>query len=351
MSQTGVKSKMQFWAYRISTVCKSLKTLYTLPPEKVNTFLDSYEIFDCDWANEAELLQKMGPDHYSKMKQKLVDYYSVLNHLCAVGQVEKMYIPPAMDLSKSVMTNQSLFEEKMARDLDMKKGSQVVDIGCGRGRVVNHMATYTGANVTGINIDPGQLQSAEALAKGRGLSHLCQFKQADMNDLPLPFGDNSIDAIYQIQVFSYCKNLDKLFADLHRILKPGGKLAFLDWVSLPNYNPNDERHVMLMKQIKPLIGAIGTPTIDHFVNALKKAGFKVLVNENASIDGLQSPLIDNADKFFTRVNKLINFFVKCKVLPRHFQLLFDRLTKDGQAFVIADRERLVTTSHYIVAQK
>ena len=351
MSRSGVKSKLQFWAYRISTACKSLKTLYTLPPEKVSAFLDSYEIYDCDWANEEDLIKKMGPDYYKKFRQKLVDYYSVLNHLCAVGQVEKMYIPPAMDLSKSIMANQVLFEQKMGRDLGLKQGSRVLDIGCGRGRVANQMASYTGAHVTGINLDPGQLKSAEAFAKGNGLEEQCQFKQADMNDIPFPFADNSLDAIYQIQVFTYSKNLEKLFADLHRILKPGGKLAFLDWVSLPNYNPSNPRHVELMRQVKPLIGAVGTPTVDQFTTLLKKAGFKILVNENASIDGLQSPLIANADKFFTRVNGLINFLVGCKVLPRHFKALFDRLTKDGQAFVEADQQRLVTTSHYIVAQK
>ena len=51
------------------------------------------------------------------------------------------------------------------------------------------------------------------------------------------------------------------------------------------------------------------------------------------------------------MNKIINALVKVKILPRHFKALFDRLTKDGEAFVEADRLRLVTTSHYIVAQK
>ena len=58
----------------------------------------------------------MGKDYYKEIQKKLIDYYSVLNHLCALGQVEKMYIPPAMDLSVSIMANQVLLEQKMARD-------------------------------------------------------------------------------------------------------------------------------------------------------------------------------------------------------------------------------------------
>jgi sterol 24-C-methyltransferase len=351
MTHTKRKSKVGFLFYRLSTICRSFKALYTLPAEKVEAFLSSYDIWDHDWASEDQLIKQMGIDYYAQAKKKVGDYYSVLNHLCAVGQVEKMYIPPAMDLSVSIIKNQQLFEAKMGRDLGIKKGDRVLDIGCGRGRVANHMASITGAQVTGINLDPSQVASAKQFALDTGMSDQCQFQQRDMNDTPFPFDDNSLDAIYQIQVFTYCKDLNRLFKDLHRILKPGGKLGFLDWVRLENFDSKNPDHVRLMSKVKALIGAIGTPSPQEFVDQLEKAGFEVLMNENASIDGLQAPLIENADKFFTRVNRIINFFVRCKILPKHFKALFDRLTQDGQAFVEADRRRLVTTSHYIVAQK
>lgn len=351
MSTANAKTSWSFKLYRLGTMLKSFKTLYTLPQDKVDAFLNSYNIYEHDWADEKQLIEKMGADYYKEIKKKLVDYYSVLNHLCAVGQVEKMYIPPAMDLSKSIIANQSLFEKKMAHDLGIKKKDRILDIGCGRGRVASHMALETGAHVTGINLDNNQLEAARKFALGSGLSEHTHFQQADLNDIPYPFPDQSFDGIYQIQVFSYAKDLLKLFKELHRLLKPGAKLAFLDWVRLSNYNPEDPHHANLMKRIKPLIGAIGTPSAEEFADLLKKTGFDVLINENASIDGLQAPLIENADKFYARVNKIINALVGVKILPRHFKALFDRLTKDGEAFVEADRLRLVTTSHYIVAQK
>jgi sterol 24-C-methyltransferase len=344
-------SKLKFWGYRLATICKSLKTLYTLSPEQINAFLDSYDVYDNDWANEDQLIEKMGPDYYNKMKKKLIDWYSVLNHLCAIGQVEKMYIPPAMDLSKSIIANQILFEEKMGRDLGVKRGDHVLDIGCGRGRVASHIASVTGANITGMNIDQDQLQSANMFTRGHGLSEQCQFRMGDLNEIPFPFNDNSLDGIYHIQVFSLSKNLEKLFAELYRMLKPGAKFACLDWVRLDKYDENNVRHVELMRKVKPLIGAIGTPSAHEYVRLLQKAGFKIIRSENASIDGLQAPLIENADKFFTRINRAVQFLVRWRFLPRHFKLLFDRLTKDGRAFIEADRERLITTSHYIVAEK
>lgn len=351
MLRSHTKSKMQFWLYRISTILKSFKILYTLPPEKIDAFINSYKIYDHDWTNEDELIKEMGKNYYQEVKKKIIDYYSVLNHLCAIGQVEKMYIPPAMDLSASIMRNQELFEKKMSKDLQISEKDKVLDIGCGRGRIASHIASITKAKVTGINLDMEQLKYARHFAKGNGLAKQCQFRKTDINEIPFNFPDQSFDAIYQVQVFSYAKDLQKLFNELYRILKPGGRIAFLDWVSLDQYNPKNKHHAKLMKQVKPLIGAIGTPSIKKYVDIMKKAGFKKITHENPSIDDLQAPLIENADRFFVRINRLINVCVSCKILPKHFKKLFDRLTKDGEALVEMDRLKLATTCYYFSAEK
>lgn len=344
-------SKFRYWGYRLSTIFKSFKALYSLSPETVRAFVDSYDIYHYDWEKEEELISKFGADYYKNVKKCLLDYYSVLNHLCAIGQVEKMYIPAAMDLSKSLSENQKLFEQKMSHDLGIGKGSQVLDVGCGRGRIASYIATLTQAQVIGMNIDPSQLESARHFVLGHGLGGQCQFKLADLNDLPLPFPDSFFDAVYEVGVFTYSKDLKKLFKEIRRILKPGGKFAALDWALLPNYNPQDAYHVELLHRVKPLVGAIGNPSPTDFGNVLQEAGFKVLLNENASIDGLQAPLIENADRFFKLTTKMIGWLVKCKIFPAHFKVVFDRMTKDGEAFVEADRLRIVTSSHYLLAQK
>jgi sterol 24-C-methyltransferase len=172
-----------------------------------------------------------------------------------------------------------------------------------------------------------------------------------MNDLPFPFADRSFDAVYHIQAFSYAKDLEKLFRDIYRMLKPGARFACLDWVTLPNYDPNNPHHLELMRRIKPLIGAIGSPTVEQYVSPMRKAGFEILVSKNASIDDLQAPLIESADRFFAPAAALINVSVKCRILPRHFKVLFERLSKDGDALIEADRMGLATMSYYIVARK
>lgn len=337
-------------SYRIVTICHALKTLYRLTPEQVDAFVKSYEIYDYDWAN-GEAMNGSTCMMYSDVKQNIINWYSVLNHLCAIGEVEKMYIPPMMDASANIINNQLLFEQQFCELLGLKKGHNVFELGCGKGRVAAHLASISGANIVAINIDQGQLDNAAEFAGKNNLSKQCQFINADFNSLPFSFPDHTFDAIYEIQALSLSRNLDKLFNELYRILKPGGKISLLEWVRLPAYDASNPHHVELMKQTKPLIGAIGTPSPEEYEAALRQAGFNVLVSADPSISHTQSPLIKKADRYFVGLLPLICFLVKVRILPKHFVLLFQRLSQGAEAFIEAVRLGLITTSYHLVAQK
>ena len=141
--------------YRLSTSLKALKAIYTLPEKHVTEFLDSYKLFEQE--------QVTGKNQEA---ESTINYYKVLNHLCAVGEVEKMYIPPVMDAKLGIFQNQLLWEEQgVSEKLGIGPGSKVLDVGCGRGRVAHHIASYSGGHVTGLNIDATQLQMAREHAK------------------------------------------------------------------------------------------------------------------------------------------------------------------------------------------
>ncbi|MFW2572223.1 class I SAM-dependent methyltransferase [Legionella sp. 29fVS95] len=323
--------------HRLKTALRSFMAIYRLPQDQIDAFLRSYESFNKEASDENE-------------EQSIANYYAVLNHLCALGEVEKMYIPPVMDLTKGIVGNQILFEEKMSKDLNIREGDKVLDMGCGRGRVAAHLATITKASVTGFNIDHVQLASANEFAHLNRLTDRCQFIKANLND-PFPFENASFESLYQIQVLTYAKNKEKLFAEMYRVLKPGGKISFLDWVQLDNYDTTNKHHRDLLKRIKPLIGAIDTPTPDEIKNTLEKVGFKVLLNKDISVGGHQAPLIEKADKYYEHMEKLVYFMVKLRLLPKHFKVLFDRFVQDGESFIEADHLGLFTTSCQTIAEK
>ncbi|KAI1197722.1 S-adenosyl-L-methionine-dependent methyltransferase [Nemania serpens] len=334
---------------RLKTFLKAFKHIRDLTPQQVDDFMASYEIYNLDWADEEAMIAAFGPDYQQRVGRCLAAYYSVINHLCSLGDVEKMYIPPLMNKKASVRDNQLLCEESIAREIGLKPGMRVLDLGCGRGRVAAHMTSFSGATVTGINIDANQVAQAHEFNQKCGFAN--EFIVRDQNDLPLPFADESFDAFYEIQALSLCKDPSALFKEIYRILKPGSKFLLIDWVSLPAYDPADPTHASLMRRVKPLIGAVGTPTPTSFEGALRDAGFAVTRSDNPSIDGLQAGLIDKVDIYFRSVRRLINCLARLHALPLHFKTLFDRLCLDGQAFVEMDNMRLITTTYRIVAEK
>ncbi|KAI1749415.1 S-adenosyl-L-methionine-dependent methyltransferase [Xylaria castorea] len=334
---------------RIKTFLRAFKHIRDLTPQQVDDFMASYEIYNLDWADEDAMVAAFGPDYQQQVGRCLAAYYSVINHLCSLGDVEKMYIPPLMNKKASVRDNQLLCEESIATEIGLKPGMRVLDLGCGRGRVAAHMTSFSGARVTGINIDTNQVAQARELDEKLNFNN--EFIVRDQNDLPLPFADESFDAFYEIQALSLCKDPSTLFREIYRILKPGSKFLLMDWVSLPAYDPENRLHASLMRRVKPLIGAVGTPTPASFEKALRDAGFVVTRSDNPSIDGLQAGLIDKVDIYFRSVRRLINCLAKVHALPQHFKTLFDRLCLDGQAFVEMDNMRLITTTYRIVAEK
>jgi len=44
----------------------------------------------------------------------------------------------------------------MVKELGLKPGMHALECGCGRGRIAHHVATHSGAKVTGFNINDGQ---------------------------------------------------------------------------------------------------------------------------------------------------------------------------------------------------
>jgi len=337
-----ITTKLKIWWYRFVTACRALYAIYYMPKDTVDAFMQSYELFEQESMNENK-----GEEHSHQM---IRDYYAVINYLCAIGEVEKMYIPPTIDPSVGVFANQLLFEEKMVRDLSLDKNMKVLDVGCGRGRVAGHMARESNCDVYGINIDKVQLEKAEEFRLSNpDLTDRLHFQLANFND-PFPFSNEFFDGLYQIQVLTYARSLESISKEMFRVLKPGAKVSFLDWVRLDKYDPQNKHHQILINKVKPLIGAVTTPSPRDFEDALEKAGFKVLFSGDASIGGHQADLIEKTCFFYETFTLIINTLVALG-LPKHLKILFDRLTKGGDAFIEADRLGIFTTSYQLIAQK
>lgn len=83
-------------------------------------------------------------------------YYTVLNNVLAIADIEKMYIPPLLHThsKEGLFQNQMVYEKMLFETLNVGDAPHVLDIGCGRGRISHHFATWhPKSKVSGFNID------------------------------------------------------------------------------------------------------------------------------------------------------------------------------------------------------
>jgi len=326
--------------YRVTTSAAAIRAIGTMPHDKLERFLLSYKMFEKD--------QFVGAPGEVDL---LTDYYSVLNHLCAIGNFEKMYLPPYLDENKDVYENQRLYEKQMADYLEIKEGSKVADIGCGRGRIAHHVASYTGAHVTGFNVDEEQIRLAREYAEQTGLlGKQLDFKVANYNDR-LPFADNSLDAAYYVQVLSYSTNLTAFFGEVYRVVKPGARVAFEDYVMGTAFNESNAEHQRMKNIYKPVLGGVETSYPDVFKAAVEQAGFQVVSHKDASINERQWPLLEQEANFWLPVNALVKLLYRMNIVPKIYHDVMERMTQGTEALIEADKQGLVSCGYVTYAYK
>ncbi|MFE4469071.1 class I SAM-dependent methyltransferase [Leifsonia sp. NPDC056824] len=96
-------------------------------------------------------------------------------------------------------------------------GHRILDVGCGSGPILADLRDR-GAMVTGVDASAGMLEQARARL-GTGVD----LHVADLAE-PLPFDDDSFDDVVASQVLHYLKDWGPTLAELHRVLRPGGRL-------------------------------------------------------------------------------------------------------------------------------
>jgi hypothetical protein len=80
-------STVWYYYYRTTTVIQAVVALFTLSEKDLKAFFESYVIYDHDWANKEEMVKAFGPNYAEEVGKRLIDYYSVLNYLCAIGKL------------------------------------------------------------------------------------------------------------------------------------------------------------------------------------------------------------------------------------------------------------------------
>jgi len=131
-------------------------------------------------------------------------------------------IAPVYDGMNRVMTaGLDVRWRRRAAALAVRPGDRVLDAACGTGDLAVADLNAGAASVTGLDF------SEAMLARARGKSSAIEWVEGDL--LALPFADGTFDAAtVGFGVRNLAGDLDRGLRELHRVLRPGGRLAILE---------------------------------------------------------------------------------------------------------------------------
>lgn len=121
--------------------------------------------------------------------------------------------------------------DRLVRELvnfaDVPRGANVLDVGCGIGGPALHLAGAHGCTVKGVTLSADQAKRANEKAREAGLGDRAVFVQQDA--MSNTFQDESFDAVWAVEVLMHIPDRAAFFAEMFRLLKPGGRLAIATW--------------------------------------------------------------------------------------------------------------------------
>jgi demethylmenaquinone methyltransferase/2-methoxy-6-polyprenyl-1,4-benzoquinol methylase len=179
------------------------------------------------------------------------------------------------------------WRKKSIQLLQSKQPKTILDIATGTADFAIEAMRLNPEKVTGVDISSGMLELGRKKIEKLGLQTKIELKLADSENLP--FEDNTFDAItvgFGVRNF---ENLEKGIRDMHRVLKPGGKMIILEF-SKPRTFGVKQLYTIYFKYITPFIGKIFSkdnsayrylpesvkafPDGEDFLAILRKAGQK-----------------------------------------------------------------------------
>src|SRR5918996_4296569 len=184
-----------------------------------------------------------------------------------VEQLEVLY------RSRDVLRRRKLVYEA----LSAQPGDRILDVGCGPGFYSRELLDQVGpgGSVTGVDQSPQMLAVAKRRSDGFGN---VRFEEGDATALPVE--SEGFDRALSVQALEYVKEIPAALAEIHRALRPGGRVVIwdVDWATLSWHSEDPDR---MERVLKAWDEHLAHPSLTRTLAAsLTKAGF-----ENVRMDG------------------------------------------------------------------
>ena len=204
--------------------------------------------------------------------------------------------PELASTYEQVSTRQFNHGKLLIEALGVKPGDRVLDVGCGTGRLGDHVAELVAPGGEVVGVDPLPLR-IEIAARKNPRFHARVGRAEDLSQ----FEDASFDAAYANSVLHWVSDKAKALRELSRVLKPGGRVAVNSADALRGHqSANLVRQAVLEEGLDDAAAASGFGTNfrvggDTLGQLLRDAGFTdvhvtphTFVDEVCDVDDLIS---------------------------------------------------------------
>jgi cyclopropane fatty-acyl-phospholipid synthase-like methyltransferase len=175
--------------------------------------------------------------------------------------------------------------------LELKRDSNLLEVGCGGGGCAVYVASRVGTHVTGIDLSGSGIRKAKRLALSQKVESRTRFECADASQ-PLAFGEISFDAVLSSDAMLHIGRREAVLREWHRILKPGGRMLFTDAAVLTGIISTEE--ISAPGQVGS--GHVVPPGLNE--GLIQTAGFELLGVEDltASVEQIANRIFEGFTK-------------------------------------------------------
>jgi tocopherol O-methyltransferase len=164
---------------------------------------------------------------------------------------------------------------ELAARAQIKRGSRVLDVGCGMGGSAISLSRSLGARVTGITLSQAQVVIGNDLAKSCGAD--VKLLQMDAETLAT---DDTFDVIWSVEALSHLSDKNNCFRSMAQALGREGALVIADWFKAANATPDQEREFLEPIERAMLVPAL--ESLSSYEDRLRQVGLCVTWVEDIS---------------------------------------------------------------------